>query len=106
MVGRGLSCGEVTEGRGVFCRIVTSFATLSSVPASSSHYVHVFGTARFFCGWVGGGGAEVGFWAAAGGEGGMVSSHASCVSVVSFSLCFRGGGGEERARGEEREEGG
>ena len=105
-MGRGLGCGGVTEGRGVFCRIVTSSATLSSVPASSSHSWHVSGTARFWCVWVGGGGAEVGFWAAAGGEGGVGSSHASWVRAINFSLYFRGGGGEERARGEESEEGG
>ena len=103
---RGLDCGEVTEGRGVFYLIVTSSATLSSVPTSSSHSLHVSENARFFCVLVGGGGAEVGFWAAEGGEGGVGSSHASWVSANNFSLCFRGCGGEERARGEESEGGG
>ena len=37
---------------------------------------------------------------------GVGSSHASWVRAISFSLCFRGGGGDESARGEEREEGG
>ena len=105
MVERGLGSGGVTEGRGVLCRIVTSFATLSSVPASSSHSWQVSVTARFCCVWVGGG-SHARFWVAAGGEGGVGSSHALCVRAISFSLCFLGGGGEERARGEEREEGG
>ena len=36
----------------------------------------------------------------------MGSSHASWVRAISFSLCFRGGGGDESARGGGREEGG
>ena len=105
-VGRGLGCGGVIGGRGAFCRIVTSSATLSLVPASS-HSWQVSGTSRFWCVWVGGdGGSDVGFWAAAGGEGGVVSSHASCVSVDSFSLYFRGGGGERGTKGRKEKKAG
>ena len=68
-MGRGLSCVGITDGCGVFCLIVTSSTTLSSVTASSSHSLHVFSNASFFCVFDGGGGAEVGFWAAEGGEG-------------------------------------
>ena len=96
-MGRGLGCGGVTEGRGIFYLIVTPSAMLSSVPTSSSHSLHVSGNTRFFCVLVGGGGAEVGFWAVEGGEGGVGSSHASWVSANGFPLCFRGCGGEERA---------
>ena len=84
---------------------MTSSATLSSVPASYSHSLQVSGTAHFCCVWVGGG-TDVRFWAVVGGEVGVGSSHASWVRAISFSLCFLGGGGEERSRGDESEEGG
>ena len=100
-MGRGLGCGEVTDGYSISGLIVTSSAT-----TSSSHSLHVSGNARFFCVFNGGGGAKVGFWAAEGGEGGVGSSHASCVSANSFSLYFRGCGGEERAGGEASKGGG
>ena len=51
-----------------------------------------------------GGGADARFWAAAGGEGGVGSSHASWLRATNF--CLRGGGGDVSARGEGREEGG
>ena len=94
-VGRGLGCGEGTDVLGVFCRMVTSSAMRSS---ALSHSSRVTGNARCFCVF-GGGGAEmgVGFRAAEGGEGGVGPSHASWVIAKSFSLCFRGCGGEERA---------
>ena len=53
-----------------------------------------------------GGDADARFWSAAGGEGGVGSSHASWLRATSFSFFLRGGGGDMSARGEGREEGG
>ena len=103
-VGHGLYCGEGTDVLGVFCRMVTSSVMGSS---ASSHSTRITGNARCLC-FFGGGGAEVGvgFRATEGGEVGVGSSHSSWGNAKIFSRCFRGGGGEVRARRGEVEGGG
>ena len=103
-VGRGLCFGEGTDVLGVFWRMMTSSGSGSS---ASSHSTRVTGIARCFCVFAGcGAEVGVGFRAAEEGELSVGSSPSSWVNANIFSLCFRGGGGEVRARRGEGEGGG
>ena len=82
--------------------IVTSSVS-ASVAVSSSHSWQEAGMALFR--WVrGGDGSDAVGWAAAGGDGGVGSSHASWLMANTCSR-YRRGGGDVMVRGEGRVEG-